>query len=64
MKQEELIAKMREWHQAELKDAQSYKEAAKDALELGYRHANGVLMDIAHEEETHANIIEHMLEKL
>lgn len=50
-------------HKDELEDHEKYIELAKMAYEKGFDCAAGILEDIAHDEETHATAIKHILEK-
>lgn len=58
---EDVKKKLQAKHTEEIADAKAYEDLAKDAMESGHHHVGGILMDIAHDEKSHAEVIEHIL---
>lgn len=59
----ELKTVLMEHHKEELADHETYLQLAQKAYEQGFHCAAGILEDIAHDEETHAESLQHILEK-
>lgn len=58
---EDVKKKLQAKHTEELADAKAYDDLAKEAMEAGHHHVCGILTDIANEEKSHAEVIEHIL---
>ena len=53
--------KIEDYHKEEIADRDKYKALAEELRREGYDHCAGVMCDMAHEEETHAHMLSHIL---
>lgn len=61
MVNEELMTELMNSHKDEMSDSEHYMTLSNKALEHGHHKAARILKDLAHEEMTHADLLEHLI---
>lgn len=59
-----MIETLKNWHAEEMQDAEKYLDAAKDEDMNGHHKTAAILRSIGREEESHAHLLEHLMEHI